>query len=472
MIYRLAPGVSRIRLPSGPALLSRAPLRVVRVNDALAALLAAGDLAPSSLCEARALDALFEKGLVLRERGGRSPAERLPRVTVIVPVKDRAEELRRCLESLRKVRYPADKLEVVVADDGSRDHTAEVAAALGAEVVRSGGEGLGPAAARNRGAAAARGEILAFLDSDCTASPGWLSELEGHFADPEVVAVGGGVDGLRSASALERYEAEMSSLSLGRRERSGRAGNDTFYLPSCNLLVRRAAFAEIRGFREDLHIGEDVDLAWRLRDRGGRIVYTPAGRVRHAHRCRLLPFLRRRFDYGTSEGPLHALHPARRKQLLLPPALTAGVLLAACAAIAGEWPLACALGPAVLLDAAWMRARLVRRGLRLPLGWLLAARLRSLVSLVYHAAFHLWRYYGLLLLPAGLLWPRLGLLSAALALGCAAVDHRARRPRLAFLPFLAFSFCEHLAYGAGVFAGCLRQRSFASYRPSFVGRAP
>jgi mycofactocin system glycosyltransferase len=438
----------------------------VTLHPALAGLLAGdGEVAPRSPAEARALEQLSERGLLLRSGAREGAPERLPSVTVVIPVKDRADELRRCLVSLRDVRYPADRLELVVVDDGSRDASREVALAHGAAVVDSGGCGRGPAAARNRGAAAAGGDVLAFLDSDCLASAGWLLELVAHFEEPAVVAVGGRVDGLRAASWLDRYEAEMSSLNLGARGRSGQGGNDTFYLPSCNLLVRRRAFEAAGGFREELHVGEDVDLTWRLRDRGGRIVYTPTGPVRHEHRNRAGAFLRRRFQYGTSEGLLQRLHPARRKRLVLPPALAVSAVLAAAALLAGTaWPLAASA--AVLLgDTARLAVRLRGKGVRLPVSWVTLARLRALGSLGYYLAFHLVRYYAPLLVLAGAAWPRAGALAALLAVGAAAVDHAVRRPALPFPVFLAIYLSEHVAYGAGVFTGCLRLGTFASYRP-------
>jgi mycofactocin system glycosyltransferase len=391
-------------------------------------------------------------------------------VSVIVPVKDRADELRRCLESLRRVRYPRDRLEILVVDDGSGDASADVARSLGASVVPSGGRGRGPAAARNRGAAVARGEVLAFIDSDCTASEDWLAELAEELADPEVLAVGGRVDGMHAASALDRYEAEMSSLCLGTRGRSGHGGNDTFYLPSCNLLVRRREFLAGGGFREELQVGEDVDLTWRLRDRGGKIVYTPRGRIRHEHRNRPGAFLRRRFQYGTSEGLLQTLHPGRRKKFVLPWALSAAALLAASTWLsASPWPAALAAA-VVLADAARLAAALRRDGVTVPRGWVLRARLRALASLVYYVSFHLTRYYAPVLLLLGLAWPRLGLLLAVLAVSCGAVDHRVRRPAVRFPAFLAIWLAEHLAYGAGVFWGCARQGTFASYRPLISAR--
>ena len=473
MTYRLASGVERIRVGDGPALLSRTPLRLVRLNASLAEVLERGEnLRAQSPAEARILDDLTEKGLLVRQPGEAIPEDRLPAVSVIIPVKDRSDELRRCLESLARLRYPKEKLEILVVDDGSRDDTPDVARSLGAQVIPSGGQGRGPAAARNRGAAAARGEILAFIDSDCTASAGWLTELVEPFVDlgrsagewnVAVVAVGGRVEGMHASSALDRYEAEMSSLCLGRRGRSGQDGNDTFYLPSCNLLVRRKDFLAAGGFLEELQVGEDVDLTWRLRDRGGRIVYTPRGWIWHEHRNRLGAFLRRRFQYGTSEGLLQMLHPQRRKKMVLPPFLTAAAVLAALSFLARSW-LPSALGVAlVLFDAlrSWIRLR--GRGVPVSPAWVLWARARAWASLVYYVSYHLVRYYAAPLILAGVAWPRFGLLAALLAVWAGAVDYRVRRPALLYPTFLALYLAEHLAYGAGVFWGCLSRGTFGSY---------
>ncbi|MBI5069927.1 MAG: mycofactocin biosynthesis glycosyltransferase MftF [Deltaproteobacteria bacterium] len=466
MSYRLAPGVSRVQLADGPALLARVPLRLVRVNEALARLLGDGaEVAARSLAERRALEALAERGWLRVRRGPPAAEEAWPAVSVVIPVRDREAELGRCLASLSLLRHPPGKLEILVVDDGSRDRSAEVARRAGARVLSSGGEGRGPAAARNRAAAVARGEILAFLDSDCTASAEWLAELLEPFSDPEVAAVGGMVEGMHRGTALDRYEAEMSSLSLGRQGRSAGAGADTFYLPSCNLLVRRSAFAAAGGFREELRVGEDVDLTWRLRDAGSRIVYLPEGSVLHEHRNRLPAFLRRRFEYGTSEALLHRLHPERRKRLVLPPGATLAVVLATAAALALSWQVAAGCAAVLLLDGALCEVRARRLGLALPPGSVALARIRGATSLAYHLALHLVRYYALVLLAGAVLWPRLGLLAAGMALGAAAVDHRVRRPALSFPAFLLLWLAEHLAYGSGVLAGCLRTRDFGSYRP-------
>lgn len=472
MSYRIAPGVDLVEARSGPALLGSSPLRLVRVNAALANLLrGGGDLVPSSQAAARAMDALHRRGMLVREARSAPTADAPRSVSVIIPVKDRAEELRRCLESVRGLQYSREALEIVVVDDGSSDDGPAVARSLGALVVASGGRGLGPAAARNRGASAARGEILAFLDSDCVASERWLLEIVEAFGDPGIAAVGGRVDGMRTSSALDRYEAEMSSLSLGARGRCAQLGNDTFYLPSCNLLVRRSAFLDVGGFREGLHVAEDVDLSWRLRDRGWAIAYVPRGRVLHEHRNRLGPFLRRRFEYGTSEGVLGVLHPERRKRIVLPPALVSAGLLAAAGGLAGSWRAAVLAATFVALDALGSWSRLRRQLRSLPFRRVLRARLRACGSLLYYVSFHLVRYHAPVLAVASIAWPRFGILGAALALWPAWVDYRLKRPALPFASFAAFYLAEHLAYGAGVFRGCLRLRTFRCYRPVIARQA-
>lgn len=473
MRYRFAAGVAIRGSGHGDFLLADRPLRAVRLNPSLRALVEPCEgmsLEAKSPGEVRALEELARRGFLTRERALGVPAESLPTVSVVVPVKDRAEELDRCLWSLQHLRYPEHKLEVIVVDDGSRDGSASVARSRGATVVPSGGAGVGPAASRNRGAQSARGDILAFVDSDCTVDETWIEELVGAFEDPAVAAVGGRVDGMRDASALDRYEAAMSSLFLGERERCGGEGNDTFYLPSCNLLVRKNAFLDAGGFREGQHVGEDVDLTWRLRDRGWKIQYTPRGRVFHEHRNRLKTFLKRRFEYGTSEAILQIRHPRRRKKIALPPALASVVALVGVGVLGGGWPWIAVAAAVFLADAARVHGRFRRTGLALPWGRILGARTRTLGSLIYYLGYHGFRYYGVPILLLAAAWPVFGLVAAAVLLGVGAMDHHVKGPRLSLPVFLLFYGADQLAYGVGVFWGCVRQRSFATYRPVIYRR--
>jgi len=466
MNCRLAAHVELVERGDEFLLVSRTPLRILKVNRSLGLLLAGGrdgSITPDSPGMEKLLEQLVAKGFLERLRSAVHAEADLPTISVVIPVKDRAEELRRCLESVGRINYPQELVQVIVVDDGSSDSSASVAASLGALVIPSGGTGRGPAAARNVGARAAGGEILAFIDSDCTASEGWLSELLPIFNNQKIAAVGGLVDGMCMDSAVDRYEAVMSSLSLGGRELTGGSGDDTFYLPSCNLLVRRVHFLRAGGFNDLMHVGEDVDLTWRLRDSGWTIAYLPVGRVYHEHRSSLRSFMSRRFDYGTSEGTLQRLHPSRHKRMVIPPMLALILALCLLAPYAGWWLLA--MGGALLVtDAAAVRARLHRSALPVRLLPIIVVRLRALGSLGYYLSYHLVRYYTLPLILVALISPGLSPLLAALFCCAAGVDHGVRKPRLSLVPFAGIYFLEQVAYGCGVFWGCVRGRTFASYR--------
>ena len=467
MIYRLADGISVKSTPEGGLLVASRPLRMLRLNQSLLELarrLEQDWLSPQTTAESSVLETLAKRGFVQCQRVPLQGERQCPTVSVVIPVKDRADELRACLTSLQQLDYPRQQLEIVVVDDGSSDHTPAVARELGAVLVDSGAVAGGPALARNRGAQVAGGEILAFIDSDCIASPQWLMELLPVFAEGKVAAVGGLVDGMYDESALDRYEAVMSSLNLGGREMSGSSGDDTFYLPSCNLLVRKEAFMAAGGFRVALQVGEDVDLTWRLRDAGWKIVYLPEGRVMHAHRSRLWPFMKRRFDYGTSEGLLKQLHPGRGKKMALPAVLTIVLGLLAGALVARSLlPLPVA---AVVLLADTALATRTLRAQQLPFSALqiLLARLRAVGSLGYYLSYHLLRYYLPVQLLAACVYPPLGLLSLLMLLGAGAVDWGVRRPQMSLPAFYFYYFLEQLAYGSGVFRGCLEMKSFSCYR--------
>jgi mycofactocin system glycosyltransferase len=468
MNYRLAHNVELVERDGEFFLMSKTPLCVLRLNRSLADLVGRGvdgSQISASAAERGVMEQLAAKGFAERVRIAPEQPATLPEVSVIIPVMNRADELRRCLTSLKQLNYPQDKLQIIVVDDGSSDNSPVVAREYGALLIPSGGVGRGPAAARNVGASIASGELLAFIDSDCTASKEWLNELIPAFNNPALAAVGGQVDGMCSESAVDRYESVMSSLSLGSRERTGSSGNDTFYLPSCNLLVRSSAFRQASGFDDNMHVGEDVDLTWRLRDQGWTICYLPAGNVLHEHRSSIRSFMSRRFDYGTSEGMLQLLHPMRMKQMVIPPLLAVVLMLSLAAPFSGWWTLLLAAG-LLITDVAIVKVRFIHRRLPIGLGSLLAGRLRALGSLTYYLSYHLVRYYAAPLFVVALIIPGFWAwcLPVAALLCAAGVDHAVRKPPLSFIRFFGIYLLEQLAYGAGVFWGCLSRKCFASYR--------
>jgi hypothetical protein len=151
--------------------------------------------------------------------------------------------------------------------------------------------------------------------------------------------------------------------------------------------------------------------------------------------------------------------------MVIPPVLAIVLLLCLVAPLAGWWTLLLAAG-ILIIDAVAVRARFIRRGLPLGLLAILGGRLRALGSLAYYLSYHLVRYYAAPLILIALIAP--GFWAWALPLAafvCAAgVDHAVRKPPLSFIRFGGIYLLEQLAYGTGVFWGCLSRRCFASYR--------
>src|SRR5207248_57510 len=163
--------------------------------------------------------------------------------------------------------------EVVVVDDGSTDGSGEAAAAAGARVIRN-DRMPGPAGARNAGLAIVSSELVALVDADCVVEPGWLKPLLGLFEDDKGLAlVAPRVLSALGRSTLAAYERACSPLDLGPAPGIVDRGRRLSYIPSAALLARRTALAEVGGFAEELAVGEDVDLAWRLIDAGWTVRY-------------------------------------------------------------------------------------------------------------------------------------------------------------------------------------------------------
>jgi glycosyltransferase involved in cell wall biosynthesis len=183
-------------------------------------------------------------------------------VSFIVPVRNDAGRLKTCLAAIALSHDSRTAIEVIVADNGSTDDSRDVAAAEGARVLSL--PGLRVAALRNRAAAAAAGDFLAFVDADHEIVPTWVASAVDVLAVERVGAVGA----LYSAPVAGSWVQRMYGALRGRT--SGR--HDVVWLGSGNLVVRRNAFEAIGGFDASLEACEDVDLCLRLRAAGWRVV--------------------------------------------------------------------------------------------------------------------------------------------------------------------------------------------------------
>ncbi|CEF48529.1 unnamed protein product [uncultured bacterium] len=193
-----------------------------------------------------------------------------PRLSVVIATCHRPSVLARTLERLTPdhQRIPADTLEVIVTDD-SRDAATQVMAEQrfpDARYVR--GPGRGPAANRNCGAAAARGEWIAFIDDDCQPADGWAAAMCQHGADAGLDVIEGRI------VVPDKYDSPF------RRHVENLVGGNFW---TGNLAIRRSAFERLGGFDEDFLEagGEDMEFGERIRRSGIRTIFCPEATVIH-----------------------------------------------------------------------------------------------------------------------------------------------------------------------------------------------
>jgi GT2 family glycosyltransferase len=194
-----------------------------------------------------------------------------PLVSFVIPVRNDAIRLQRCLASIARNSYPRELIEIIVVDNESTDGSAEAAHGFGAITISSCGDSV--AAHRNRGARAALGSVLAFADSDHEIDGNWITTAIDVLGDPQVAATGSPYLTQPSPNWVQQQYDGLRTRPV-RRE-------DVSWLGSGNFAVKRAAFDRVGGFDATLTACEDVDLCNRLRLAGHRIVADPGLRSVH-----------------------------------------------------------------------------------------------------------------------------------------------------------------------------------------------
>ncbi|MCO1656836.1 mycofactocin biosynthesis glycosyltransferase MftF [Pseudonocardia humida] len=451
-----------LRLDDGAVLVGGAPPRMMHLAPAAAELVRAdGTATVDGPTSAALVRTLLDAGIAHPVEVPAGAAPTADEVTVVVPVRDRVDGLRRLLAGLPGLR-------TVVVDDGSTDAgaIAAVAGEAGARVLRH-ERSRGPAAARNTGLAAAGTALVAFLDSDVVPEPGWLDPLLAAFADPAVGLAAPRIVALAPVRGwLGRYEALRSSLDLGRDPALVVPRSRVAYVPSAAVVVRRAAAGA--GFDDRMHVAEDVDLVLRLHAAGWRLRYEPAARVGHDHRTRPVQWWLRKAYYGTGAAPLALRHRGSVPPMVLSPS---GAAIAGLVVLARPWSL---LGAAVV--AVGSTERLARRLGRLREPRRTAARLVGLGALgtIAQTADAVTRHYWPVSVVAALLSRRVRRRVLAIALVEGVVDwwrHRDPEGRAGLDParFVLARRLDDLGYGAGLWWGAWRHRTVQPLRPVGAG---
>ncbi len=503
--YRLSQGVRIVSQDGSALVVCDYPLRVVQINHVAAHLLlfcseerTCEQLAHSTSIPVKLVEALCDqlhlKGLL--EAGPPLPPPAWPCVSIIIPSYNRAKELERCLRSLFSLDYPADCLEIIVVDDASTDETGSMLQRLVKEAATHDQElrvirhekQRGVGISRNTGAEAAQYDLIAYIDSDCVASPVWLRELVPAFQDASIAAVGGMIRAYDRKTLLGSYEDVCSSLYMGERSQQVSLKGPLTYLPSANMLVRRTAWARLAGFASMIQ-GEDVDFCRRLLTSGASMNYVPWGVVYHDYRTSLGAFLCIRAAYASAEAALIKRHPAERRILLLPPehAFFAATIIGGTGGI--SWLTWCSiwsclqgmafafdflpflLAILLLLFGTFKRIQKVRKfPITIEFPIVIKATLRGYIAYVYHLSRHLTRYYTLPLLVVSLFVSPLFILLLILWGIVIGLDYVRLRPEMDVGRYALCSLLDDCAYEVGVVGGCVKHRTWKPLLPVIKAR--
>lgn len=213
-----------------------------------------------------------------------------PAISVVVPAFNAAETIGACVDALRR-QQTTTPYEIIVVDDGSSDDTAHLAEQAGACVIRK-ARGR-PAAARNAGINAARGEIVCFTDADCEPTLSWLRNMSAPFQDPHIVGCKG-IYATRQPQLVARfvqieYEDKYDLL---------RAAPTIDFIDTYSAAYRRDALLANDGFDEQFPYLEDQELSFRMAARGYRMVFQPKAVVYHQHSDTLGRYFRKKLIIG------------------------------------------------------------------------------------------------------------------------------------------------------------------------------
>ena len=233
-----------------------------------------------------------------------SGLRRWPRISVVVCSCNGSRTIRETLEELGHLEYP--NFEVIVIDDGSVDATPEIASEFDFRVIRTPNQGL--SAARNLGAKAATGEIVAYIDDDAYPDRHWLHYLAIQFEDGDWAAVGGPNlsppgDGTTAACVANSPGGPVQVLISDR---------EAEHIPGCNMAFRKSALEAVGGFDPQFRVaGDDVDLCWKILASGQKIGFSNAAVVWHHRRNSVRAYWKQQCGYGKAEALLEQKWPEK-----------------------------------------------------------------------------------------------------------------------------------------------------------------
>jgi glycosyltransferase involved in cell wall biosynthesis len=231
-----------------------------------------------------------------------------PFISVVICTHNGSRTIRECFEGVKGLQYP--NYEVIVVSDGSTDATEAIAREFGLRLISTENRGL--SSARNTGMRAARGDIVAYIDDDAWPDPHWLTYLAAAFLNSDHAGIGG----LNIAPPGDGFIADCVANAPGGPIHVLLTDQEAEHVPGCNMAFWKANLASVRGFDPQFRVaGDDVDLCWRLQQRGWTLGFSAAALVWHHRRNSIRAYWNQQWHYGRAEAMLERKWPEKYNRL-------------------------------------------------------------------------------------------------------------------------------------------------------------
>ena len=231
------------------------------------------------------------------------------KVSIVIPVKNNADMLEKCLKSIRDLDFPMEDLEVIIVDGYSTDNSVEIAKKYSCKIIF---EDRGTISyARDLGVKMSSGEFIAFTDADCIVDKNWIKELLKCFTEEKIAAVGGPNITPENESDFGKAVGEVFEFFSKAGARYGFKARDVveiYHNPTCNVMYRKKVLEEVGGFNHDLITVDDEELDYRIRKKGYKILFTPKAIVYHYRRRDWKSFAKMSYNYGVGRMQAIKLH--------------------------------------------------------------------------------------------------------------------------------------------------------------------
>ena len=238
-------------------------------------------------------------------------------VSIVIPTFNGAKRIEKCLAAIERESL-GHAVEVIVVNDGSTDDTSAILRGRpGVCLIEQ--ANAGPAAARNRGAQAATGDVIVFTDDDCIAAPGWLDAMLEPFGNADVVAVKG-----RYLTHQKGLVARFVQLDYEDRYRLSERRCDIDFIDTYSAAFRRTCFQALNGYDTSFPVAcaEDAELSYRMAAKGGKMRFARNAIVYHQHPDSLKAYLKKKFKFAywrvlaVSKNPTKAVRDSHTPQTM------------------------------------------------------------------------------------------------------------------------------------------------------------